>query len=59
MNTPPDITALRADYDEKWAIYDEARQEALAKAEASVAHLRVASARAYRVLRAACRSKIC
>ena len=57
-NNVPDITALRADYDEKWGIYDDARQEALAKAEDSVAHLRVASQRAYTVLATACRSQI-
>jgi len=53
-----DLTALRADYDEKWDTYDSARQEALAKAEASVEHLRVESAEAHAELAAAYRSQL-
>jgi hypothetical protein len=54
-----DIPSLRADYDKKWEAYDKARQEALAKAEESVKHLRLESQKAYTVLATACRSKIC
>ena len=39
----PDVTALRADYDEKWDTYDRARQKALA----SVEHLRIEATEAH------------
>jgi hypothetical protein len=55
MNTPPTLSDLRAEYDEKYRIFADAEDEALRKAKASVEHLRLVSARAYKVLRAAYR----
>lgn len=58
MNILPTLSDLRADYDEKYRIFADAEDEALTKAKASVRHLRLASARAYRVLRAAHRGEV-
>jgi hypothetical protein len=49
----PLLSDLRADYDEKYRIYADAHDQALAAANASVEHLRLESQRAYRTLRAA------